>query len=108
MDCKEVQSLLSKFIDGQCGREQTKEIREHILGCPDCREELTIQFLVQEGMNRVDRDEDFNLDQEIDQLLSPKRRRHFFLPFSWNVWTILLDALSLIVVIAFVLYLLFR
>ncbi len=108
MDCKEVQSLLSKFIDGTCTREQTKEMREHILNCPDCREELTIQFLVQEGMARVDRDEDFNLDQEIDQFLSPKRSRHFSLPFSWNVWTILLDALSVIVVVAFILYLLFH
>ncbi len=108
MDCKEVQSLLSKFIDGQCSREQANKMREHILNCPDCKEELTIQFLVQEGMARVDRDEDFNLDQEINRLLSPKRGRHFSMPVSWNVWTIILDALSLLIIVAFILFLLYR
>ncbi|MCD7806731.1 MAG: zf-HC2 domain-containing protein [Lachnospiraceae bacterium] len=108
MDCKEVESLLSEFIGGKCTREQSRQIREHIISCPNCREELTIQFLVQEGMSRLDRDEDFHLDEEIDRLLEPPGRKKIKMPFSWNVWTIVLDALTLIVIAAVVLFLLFH
>ncbi|MCD8067979.1 MAG: zf-HC2 domain-containing protein [Lachnospiraceae bacterium] len=108
MECKEVESLLSKFIDGECTREQSREIREHILGCPDCREELTIQFLVQEGVSRLDRDEDFSLDEEIGRLLEPPGKKKVRMPFSWNAWTIVLDALTLIIIAGVGLFLLFR
>ncbi len=108
MECKEVESLLSKYIDGKCTREQSREIREHILSCPDCKEELTIQFLAQESVLRLDRDEDFQLDEEISRLLEPPGRKRVRMPFSWNAWTIVLDALTLLIIIAVVLILLFR
>jgi hypothetical protein len=31
---------LSQLLDGALGAEQTAELREHLVGCPECREQL--------------------------------------------------------------------
>ena len=48
---------------------------EHISGCKDCREELSIQFLVQEGMARLEDGESFDLHQELERILEEARKR---------------------------------
>ena len=54
MDCKEFEKLISDFFARKLAYPTLKQFYEHMEKCPDCKEELTIKFLVTEGIQRLD------------------------------------------------------
>ena len=54
MDCKEFKRLISDFISDQLDYHTLKNFCSHMERCADCREELVIQFLVTEGIQRLE------------------------------------------------------
>lgn len=69
MDCKAVEKLISKFIREECTPKEEEQVLEHIRTCTECKEELTIQLLLDEGLNRLESGESFDLNRELDRLL---------------------------------------
>ena len=69
MDCKEVRRDINLFIDGKLNDDETLDFVEHIETCPDCKEELTIRYLVTEGMQRVEEGGAFDLNRELDDMI---------------------------------------
>ena len=56
-----------------------KEFCEHMEQCEECKEELVIQFLVTEGMQRLEEGDAFDLQSELQGRLEEARlkmRRH--------------------------------
>ena len=49
MTCKETEKMIPLFLKDELETEELREFMEHIESCEDCKEELTIQFLVTEG-----------------------------------------------------------
>ena len=47
---------------------------EHIKRCPDCKEEMTIQLLLAEGLNRLESGESFDLNEELEKRLKGSKR----------------------------------
>lgn len=75
MDCKETNKRISDFLDNKLDSREVKGFMEHISHCGDCREELSIQFLVQEGMARLEDGNAFDLQTELDRLLENAERK---------------------------------
>ena len=48
---------------------------DHVDSCPECKEELTIQFLVKVGMQRLEDGNTFNLAGELNSLLKEARKK---------------------------------
>lgn len=69
MDCKNIEKLIPKFIKNECTLKEEEIFLEHIKGCPECKEELTIQFLLEEGLNRLEDGESFDLNAELEKRL---------------------------------------
>lgn len=65
MTCKETEKMIPFFIQDDLETEELREFMEHIDGCEDCREELAIQFLVTEGMSRLEEGNVFDLQNEL-------------------------------------------
>jgi len=65
MDCKEAEKKIPSFLDGELDGRDLAEFVEHIEGCPDCMEELSIQFLIAEGMEQLEQGNNFNLQDEL-------------------------------------------
>lgn len=65
MTCKETEKLIPFFLQDDLETEELREFMEHIDECNDCREELTIQFLVTEGMSRLEEGNVFDLQNEL-------------------------------------------
>ena len=65
MTCKEMEKLIPSFLQDELDTEELREFMEHIEKCEDCREELTIQFLVTEGMARLEEGNVFDLQNEL-------------------------------------------
>ncbi|MCM1026361.1 MAG: zf-HC2 domain-containing protein [Roseburia sp.] len=73
MDCKEFERLISDFIDRKLDYPTLKKFCEHMERCEECKEELVIQFLVTEGVQRLEDGGAFDLQKELDQRLEEAR-----------------------------------
>ena len=65
MTCKETEKMIPFFLQDDLETEELREFMEHIDECNDCKEELTIQFLVTEGMSRLEEGNVFDLQNEL-------------------------------------------
>lgn len=65
MKCKEAEKLIPLFLDDELENEDLREFMDHIEKCEACKEELTIQFLVLEGVARLETGNVFDLQKEL-------------------------------------------
>lgn len=75
MECKEFEREIPAFIAGELDDKTMLEFLEHIEKCPDCKEELSIQVLVQEGMARLEDGSAFDLQKELERKMQEARKR---------------------------------
>ena len=65
MACKEIEKMIPLFLSDDLDTEDLREFMEHIEKCGECKEELSIQFLVLEGMSRLELGNVFDLQNEL-------------------------------------------
>lgn len=65
MDCKEAEKNIPSFLQDELGGVDLEEFMEHVENCPECEEELTIQLLVTEGLERLETGNNFNLQDAL-------------------------------------------
>ena len=75
MDCKEFVRLIPDFIARKMDYPTLKRFYGHIGKCAECREELDIQFLVREGIQRLEEGNAFDLQYELEQRLEETRKK---------------------------------
>ena len=75
MDCKEFERLIPEFIGKKMDYAMTKRFVNHLRSCPNCKEELNIQFLVDEGLVRLEVGSAFDLQKEMQELLNEAKRK---------------------------------
>ena len=69
MNCKEFQRQIPKFLSDELDVTSLEVFLSHIEGCKNCREELTIQFLVDNGIKKLEHGDTFNLKHELDNMM---------------------------------------
>ncbi len=75
MDCKETQRMISGFLDDELEVRSLEHFLNHIEECKSCREELTIQFLVEVGTKRLEDGTNFNLSEELEHMMKDAWQR---------------------------------
>lgn len=75
MSCKEFERLIPEFLSGRMDYQSLMQFSEHMEGCKDCEEELVIQFLVSEGMQRLEEGNAFDLQRELQERLNEAERK---------------------------------
>lgn len=75
MECKEFERLIPGYLGGKLDFLTLKRFYEHRKHCRDCGEELDIQFLVTEGIHRLEDGNAFDLQFELAQRLEETRRK---------------------------------
>ncbi len=81
MNCKEFEHRIPEFLNQTLDYRYMEAFREHMEKCDSCREELTIQFLVTEGIKHLENDGDFDLDAELGRLLEQNNKNLRFHQF---------------------------
>ena len=102
MTCKDTDKAIALFLDDDLDNQELSDFLNHIDECPECREELTIQFLVKVGMQRLEDGNTFNLKEELNGLLRDARKRlkgRRYMVFASYVLQFLVLALSIATVI---------
>lgn len=108
MNCKEIEKMIPRFIQKECTPKEEELMMEHIAHCPECKEELTIQFLLKEGVNRLENGESFDLNAELEKRLAEhkgtKKKRRF--GFDTEMGRIFMDILTGVLIAGVVILLL--
>ena len=78
LSCEYVQKNVHLFINDKLDSDDTIGIIEHLKECPDCMEEFSIEYLVIEGVNRLDNASSFHLQNELDNKLSVNEEHALF------------------------------
>lgn len=73
MTCEMAEKQVPEFIRGEMDAGTARQFLEHIDRCPSCMEELSIQFLVTVGMERLEEGEAFNLNRELGARINQTR-----------------------------------
>ena len=72
-----MEKLIPQFLDDDLDNQDLADFLDHIDNCPECKEELTIQFLVRVGMQRLEDGNTFNLVSELErELADAKKKMH--------------------------------
>ena len=53
MKCSDIQKLIPAFLDDDLDNQDLSLFLSHVESCSECREELTIQFLVSVGLDNL-------------------------------------------------------
>lgn len=75
IECKQMEKLIPQFLDDDLDNQDLADFLDHIDNCPECKEELTIQFLVRVGMQRLEDGNTFNLVRELERELADARKK---------------------------------
>ena len=65
MTCKDAEKMIPLFLEDDLEMDDLRKFMEHIDNCEECKEELTIQFLVLEGMARLESGNVFDLQMNL-------------------------------------------
>lgn len=103
MDCKEFERLIPAFINQELDYKTLKRFRKHVTQCPDCKEELVIQFLVIEGMARLEEGNAFDLQGELDKRIYEAERKVKF-HNGFVIMGFILELLSMLAIVGVVLW----
>ncbi len=103
MNCKEVEKMIPLFIEDKLDTEDLRDFLEHIHNCKECEEELSIQFLVSEGLSRLETGNVFDLQSELRIQMDDA---HSSLKFRENMQWLLYGLEGIVVILIITLLLL--
>lgn len=107
MKCKEAEKMIPLFLEDELETEELREFMEHIEKCDECKEELSIQFLVSEGMARLETGNVFDLKNELRGRINDAGRvLHFRENLKWILYALEgLVILAVIIIIVMIIFL---
>lgn len=70
MDCKETQRYIQLFLKDELDDGIAQKFVEHVRSCNECMEELTIEYLLSEGMSRLENADDIDVQKELEEMLN--------------------------------------
>ena len=100
MNCKETEKKIPYFLQDELDGSKLEEFVEHVETCPECKEELSIQFLVAEGLERLESGNNFNLQKELLMKLENARHRIGVHRMLWYTLMCLEAAVAAAIIIA--------
>ena len=74
MECRDYQQQVLPFLREELEDKEVICLLNHVDECENCREELKIQFLVREGLDRLENGGNFNLQKDFEKKIVNARR----------------------------------
>ncbi len=75
MDCKEFAGLIPEFLGDRLDEMKLSEFLDHVDECEDCKDELRIQYLIYEGLERLETGATFDVDKDLAEWMELQRKR---------------------------------
>ena len=68
-DCRSYRKNYGRFLNGKLEGKERRLLMKHVEECAECREELRIQYLLQEGMFRLEHGGTFDINSDFERML---------------------------------------
>ncbi len=68
--CKDIQALIPGYLSGRLSLKEARVFTAHLKRCRDCREEIEISYLVDEGIARLESGETIDLHADLEDMLA--------------------------------------
>ena len=75
MECREYRKEYRDFLEDKLGERETEQLLKHLSSCNACMEELRIQYLLIEGMRRLESGGTFDIKFDFERMLTVRRKR---------------------------------
>lgn len=75
MNCKEFKNNIQDFLYDSLDDNTLSGFLRHLDSCQDCRDELSIQYLVYEGLERLEAGATFDVEKDLSQIVDRERKR---------------------------------
>ncbi len=71
--CKEVENLLQPYLENRLGYAELSILLSHLGECAECRDELEIRYLLQEGLKRAEEGKSLDMRKDLSERLTKSR-----------------------------------
>lgn len=105
LSCKRAEKMIPSFLRDDMDKRERRAFLQHVDHCASCLEELSIQFLVTVGMQRLENGDTFDLNRELRHRLNLEKRHIRVLDslqsglFAVEAIAVLLSLLTVLVVV---------
>lgn len=103
INCKVIEKKIPAYLSGSLSVKETKAFVNHVQECKDCKDELTIQYMVSEGLSKAESDNEYNLLKGLEQKLSGSRQ--MIKKYRITLFFVLLFVIASLALFAAVIYL---
>lgn len=107
MECKHFERMIPSFFEDKLDDDELKNFINHIMTCKSCREEVTIQYLITEGLQRLENGSTFDVQKELDEKLNMALHR-IAVHRRLHVMNYIIEILSILMIIGVVFALLYN
>ena len=99
--------MIPDFLEDELDNRDLEIFLEHIEHCKNCREELTIQFLVETGTKSLEDGKSFNLTTELGNLIQSAWQRLIFrkklLKTAFGLQVVIIAEIAIAITLAIIL-----
>lgn len=103
MSCRETRKHIDQFIKDELEGRELWDFIKHIMECPECMEELEIQYLVSEGIQHLEKGSTFDLQGQLDKKIEKAekkiRARKWVIAFMYVIEVIAILAVILMTIL---------
>ncbi len=73
-ECRSYRKNFSRFLNGKLEGKERRALLKHVEECEECREELRIQYLLQEGMFRLEHGGTFDINSDFERMMEEMQK----------------------------------
>lgn len=111
MECKEAQILVKKYISGNIDEKELAAFLEHIEHCPECYEELEINYIIYSALLQLDNNPDISYNikkmllDEIEESQEYIKNRKSFYKLKAALFIAAMSAVTFVLIMQFNIFL---
>ena len=75
IDCKIIEKKIPKYLNDELSPYEMQAFLDHVKECKDCKEELTIRYMVSEGLTKAEQNNEYNLLHGLEEKIKGSYRK---------------------------------
>ena len=75
LTCKDAEKMIASYVDEQLDINELEAFMNHVETCENCKEELSIQFLVSTGLKSLEAGNNFDLNYELLESIEHSKKK---------------------------------
>ena len=75
IDCKIIEKKIPQYLNNELSPYEMQVFLDHVKECPDCKEELTIRYMVSEGLTKAEQDNEYNLLHGLEEKMQSSYKK---------------------------------